>query len=136
MSNLKRFVLNFSTHCDTDPHTKVNTVYVRGDVFDSKLDLDREFNTDPAKPKFTRVDNKKKLRYAGVEGYEPTTPVPSVPPVETKENEGEGKEENNSTYSTMTIEELRKFAESEGIALGKAKSKAEIITVIEAADGE
>lgn len=136
--DLKRFVLNFSTHCDTDPHTKVNTVYVKGDVFDSYIELDKEFNTDPAKPKFTRVDpKKKKLHYNGVKGYEPPVPVVQTTPEDTGEKNGEGEgDDNSSTYSSMTIEELRKFAESEGINLGKAKTKTEIISVIEAADGE
>lgn len=125
MSQLTRYRINFSSHADTDPHTKKNTVYQGKErhVFDSDKDL-LSLNTSADKPKFTVVDPKTKLKYDGAPGFVPekkaTTPtVAQVEPIPA-----------NDTLETMSLDELKKLAAEEEIPLGKAKTKEEIVALI------
>ncbi len=118
-----RFRINYSIHSDTDPRTLVNTIYHKGSVFESTIELDKEFNTDPAKPKFTRVDNSVPLTYNTPTSKTDTAPTPKVETNESSTNK-------DDTLSSMTVEELRQYALSEEIDLGKAKTKAEILAII------
>jgi hypothetical protein len=127
MANLTRFKLNYSNHGDTDPHTKQNTVYVAGDVFDSPHDLLKE-NTLAAKPKFELAGPKAKLKYVGAPGYVKTEATKSVEESSPASNPSLG-----GTFSAMTVEELKRFAADEEIDLGKAKTKEQILEVIQQA---
>jgi hypothetical protein len=134
MAELKRFRLKRSQHCDNDPHTGKNTVYVKGDVFDSDKDLLKENRATPDKDRFELVSSDTPMHYAGCpltrkeqkEGKTLTTTPSTVVNPSAAED----------TFSSMTLDELKKFAQAEDINLGKAKSKDEVLAVIRAATAE
>lgn len=131
MAELKRFRLKRAQHCDTDPHTGKNTVYVKGDVFDSDKDLLRENRSNPDKDRFELVSSDTPMHYNGCpltrkEQKEGKTTTPTVVNPTAAED----------TFSSMTLDELKKFAQAEDINLGKAKSKDEVLAVIRAATAE
>ncbi len=126
MAELTRFHIHFSNHSDTDPHTGVNTIYVKGDCFDSYQDLLKENTPGPQnKMKFSLAGPKAKLKYNGAPGY-----VPPVVGVKLAEGEKPAAELHNDT---MDLEQLKKFAQEEEIKLGKAKTRDEVLQVIRSA---
>ena len=90
-------------------HADGDSVYKRGDQFESELEMDKLHGD-----KFRRVSEN-----------EPAVAAPM------REDD-----DFNSDLKKMPLEELRQFAEGEEIDLGEAKKKADVLRVILEALGE
>lgn len=101
---MARYRLRAGSHIDK------NGTYKQGDVFDSDEDLVKRFGHQ----KFERV-------------YSEVTHKPV-------EKSDKASDKSDDGLESMTLEELRKFAEGEEIDLGKATRKDEIIKAIRAAE--
>ena len=101
-----KFRLRISQHIQTDPHTKKQTVYKAGDVFDCDEDLVAKFGSE----KFQRIDFKE--------------PAPQAVAPTSKSDVPD--------FHLMTVDQLKKYAEAEEIDLGKAVTKDAIIKVLHA----
>ena len=112
---MPKFKLLSGRHTENDPTGKIDPVtklpvsvtYKAGDVFASKSDLDKRFNQPPMSIKFERIHE---------------TPVAAAQQAAISD-----------TLDAMTVEELKAYAESEELSLGKAKTREEMVKVLRAA---
>lgn len=116
-------------------HSEGGVTYLRGDVVDSKSDLNRM--NQPGCIKFIQVDKSVPAKSTHQEAKEREANEAKVSQDATDdEDEVVSVEELEAQYKKLTVPELTSYAEEEEIDISAAKNKSEIISAIVNAETE
>ena len=104
-------------------HSESGRTYYAGSIVDSKSDL-LTMNHVSSTPRFQRVESDpSETHAAALKGYNTINEIQSP----------KAKEPEKDAFTTMTVDELRKFAEETEVDLGKARTRDQILVVLRSA---